>query len=202
MIWRCFKKTGLMAFVSAALPALAPPAAWADENPAKETAGSRPVEIRVRVPVGARLWFDGHETAQTGTDRVFASPPLEAGREFAYEVRLQWRDGDKVVERTRQLAVRAGDHIGLDYTGQGVMEVRGYADEVPGPSGAPSYSTGFGGVGSRSPVQIGSSFSAFPAVQFGGSSRPWFGIPFRRGSGGSRSGGSSTPRSDQIYVGL
>ena len=203
MIWQCIKKTGLLAFLTVALSALAPPAAWADDTPAKEAAGWGPVQIRVHVPLGARLWFDGHETAQIGTERIFASPPLEAGREFTYEVRLQWRDGEKVVERTRRLAVQAGDQISLDYTGQGFVEVRANVDEVPGPSGAAiRYNTGFGGsLGSRSPVEFGSRSSAFPSVQSGGYSRPWFGIPVRRRSGGSGSGGP-TPRSDQIFVGI
>jgi uncharacterized protein (TIGR03000 family) len=89
------------------------------------------VEIIIHVPAGARIWFDGQETTQTGSERVFISPPLDPGRDFAYELRVQWHDGDRLVERTRHLTVRAGDHIGLDYTGRGFVEVRGYTSEAP-----------------------------------------------------------------------
>jgi uncharacterized protein (TIGR03000 family) len=194
MILRCIKKTWLRAFLMAAVFATVPAAAWAGDTPTRAPAGWRPVEITVHVPAGARLWFDSHETAQTGTQRVFISPPVEPGRDFAYEVRVQWRDGEKLIDRTRRLAVRAGDQIGLDSTGRGLVEVRGYA--------ATRDYTGLGGTfGRPSPVEPGREFTAFPPVQFGGFRSPSFGFPVRRGSGGFRSPGS-TPRSDQIYVGL
>jgi uncharacterized protein (TIGR03000 family) len=80
------------------------------------------VEIIVHVPANARIWFDGLETVQTGAERVFVSPPVKPGRDFAYELRVQWRDGERLVERSRRLAVRAGDHVGLDFTRQGFVE--------------------------------------------------------------------------------
>lgn len=71
--------------------------------------------IDVKVPAGARLWFQGTETRQRGDDRFFESPPLEAGKSYRYEVKAEWTDdnGEKV-ERTRTLHVRAGTRVSVD----------------------------------------------------------------------------------------
>jgi uncharacterized protein (TIGR03000 family) len=70
--------------------------------------------IRMSVPTGARVWFDGAATSQTGADRQFVSPSLTPGREYVYHVRVQWDESGKAVERTRDLTVHAGDRINLN----------------------------------------------------------------------------------------
>jgi uncharacterized protein (TIGR03000 family) len=96
------------------------------------------VEITLRVPDGASVWFDGAATKQKGTTRVFVSPALHPGRDYSYDVRVQWQDEGGMVERTRHLKFQAGDHIRVDYTGRGVIEVRGFADEAPSSPPAPA----------------------------------------------------------------
>jgi uncharacterized protein (TIGR03000 family) len=73
--------------------------------------------IRLCVPAGARVWIDGQETTQTGTDRTFESPPLTPGKEFTYNVTAKWccPDGKEVV-RTRQVDVQANATVDLDLT--------------------------------------------------------------------------------------
>jgi uncharacterized protein (TIGR03000 family) len=71
------------------------------------------VTMRLSVPAGAKVWFDGAATAQTGADREFESPPLTPGREYTYHVRVQWHHNGKAVERTRAVTVHAGDRINL-----------------------------------------------------------------------------------------
>ena len=71
------------------------------------------VTIRMAVPSGARVWFDGEATSQTGADREFVSPPLTPGREYTYRIRVQWDENGKAVESTRAVAVHAGDRINL-----------------------------------------------------------------------------------------
>jgi len=70
--------------------------------------------IRVRVPEGARVWFEGGATSQTGTDRVFVSPSLTPGHEYVYRIRVQWGENGSAEERTRTVTVHAGDEIQLD----------------------------------------------------------------------------------------
>ena len=75
--------------------------------------GKRPVHVNLRVPGDAKIWFDGSQTKQTGTARSFVSPPLDAGQEYAYQIRVQWKQDGKDVKQTRQVTVHAGDVINL-----------------------------------------------------------------------------------------
>jgi uncharacterized protein (TIGR03000 family) len=74
-----------------------------------------PTEARVnlRVPADAKIWFDGSQTGQTGTARSFESPSLVRGKEYAYQVRIQWKRDGKDVTETRRVDVHAGDVINL-----------------------------------------------------------------------------------------
>jgi uncharacterized protein (TIGR03000 family) len=71
--------------------------------------------VEVRVPANAEIWFDGVKTNQTGELRNFSTPPLEAGRNFSYEVRARWTEDGKPVERTRTVRVRAGERTVVDF---------------------------------------------------------------------------------------
>ena len=141
MSCKWIKERWLTTFLLGALAAATPAGAWADDGPQSAAPkGRNPAEIAMRVPDGARIWFDGEETTQTGTSRKFVSPPLDPGREYTYEVRVQWKEGEDMVERTRRLTVQAGDHIGLEFSRHGLVEVRGVSSEevaAPAPAAAP-----------------------------------------------------------------
>jgi uncharacterized protein (TIGR03000 family) len=130
---RHFKQAWFPSFLLAALAVGGMAAtAYADDRPTSDAPKvRRPMRITIRVPAGAKVWFDGEPTAQTGTTRAFVSPPLEPGRDYHYEVRAQWPDGAGTVERTRRLSFRAGDTIALDFSGRGFLEVGGYSDPLP-----------------------------------------------------------------------
>ncbi len=66
--------------------------------------------VQITVPEGAAVWFDGNPTRQTGTERKFASPALEPGNAYHYEVRARWLVNGRPVEQTRVVAVKAGEH--------------------------------------------------------------------------------------------
>jgi uncharacterized protein (TIGR03000 family) len=68
----------------------------------------------MHVPSDARVWIEDAATSQTGADRTFVSPPLTRGSEYTYHVRVQWDEDNKPVERTRAIAVHAGDRINLN----------------------------------------------------------------------------------------
>jgi uncharacterized protein (TIGR03000 family) len=140
MTEKWFKKTRSPLFFLAALAAAGVAAtACAGDSPTSEAPKvQRPVQITIRVPAEAKIWFDGDETAQTGTTRVFVSPLLDPGRDYQYEVRAQWKDGEGTVERTRRLRFRAGDTIALEFSGRGFLEVRGFSDALPGPQSTPA----------------------------------------------------------------
>jgi uncharacterized protein (TIGR03000 family) len=71
--------------------------------------------VRVLVPAGAKISFNGMDTEQTGTERVFATPELQPGRTYKYEVRAQWMVGDKETAQTRQVSFHAGDGVTVNF---------------------------------------------------------------------------------------
>jgi uncharacterized protein (TIGR03000 family) len=74
--------------------------------------------IWLRVPADAEVWFEGAKTKQTGTLRYFFSPPLAAGKDYAYQVQVRWQKDGKIIERKRRIAVRAGELLQLDLNTQ------------------------------------------------------------------------------------
>jgi uncharacterized protein (TIGR03000 family) len=67
----------------------------------------------LHVPGDALVWFDGAATVSRGIDRMFISPSLTPGQEYVYQIRVQWTENGKTVEKTRAVKVHAGDHINL-----------------------------------------------------------------------------------------
>jgi uncharacterized protein (TIGR03000 family) len=78
-----------------------------------ESSRKRPVRVNLRLPSDAKVWLEGSQTNQTGTNRSFESPPLAFGPEYAYQIRIQWKQDGKDVTQTRQIKVHAGDVINL-----------------------------------------------------------------------------------------
>ena len=65
-------------------------------------------EITVVLPADAELLFDGAPTTQKGTERVFSTPRLEAGKVFHYNLVARWKEDGKPVEEKRQVEVTEG----------------------------------------------------------------------------------------------
>ena len=75
--------------------------------------------VRVRLPRSdAKVFFEGQPTQQQGTDRLFQSPPLEKGKSYKYDVKVQWTENDKPVEQTLTLDVQPGTRQGVTVFGQ------------------------------------------------------------------------------------
>jgi uncharacterized protein (TIGR03000 family) len=76
--------------------------------------------LSVKVPQpSAEVFVDGVRTAQTGTDRLFESPPLEAGKEYAYELTARWVEGGATVERKKVVTGKPGEVVRVDLTAAG-----------------------------------------------------------------------------------
>jgi uncharacterized protein (TIGR03000 family) len=82
-------------------------------------AAASPIEttasINVRVPADAELTFQGVRTAQTGDLRRFQSPALVPGTVYSYDIVATWTDKGREVTKSRHLAIRAGDHLTVDF---------------------------------------------------------------------------------------
>lgn len=79
------------------------------------TPSPAPAMVRVLVPPDATVWIDGNPTTQTGTDRVFVSPPLQPGRRYIYQLKAQWQEKGQTVTRNLDRDVHAGDRINVDF---------------------------------------------------------------------------------------
>ena len=80
-----------------------------------EAVGNLPAnraQVVVRVPAGARLFADGQATSLTGTERVFLTPELSAGRDFQYSLKVETEGGTD----TKSILVRAGHRTVADFT--------------------------------------------------------------------------------------
>jgi uncharacterized protein (TIGR03000 family) len=75
--------------------------------------------IDLSVPPEAEVWFQGVKTRQKGRVRRFESPPLEAGREFAYDIRVRWTANGQPVTRGHQLRIHRGDWWRVDMNSSG-----------------------------------------------------------------------------------
>ncbi len=81
--------------------------------------------IRVRLPAAdAKVWFEGEGTLQTGKEREFVSPRLEAGATHTYTVKASWFKEGKEITREKQVSVRPGAETVVEFSDQ---------DEAPKP---------------------------------------------------------------------
>jgi uncharacterized protein (TIGR03000 family) len=72
--------------------------------------------LSVKVPQSAaEVRVDGRPTTQTGTDRTFESPPLEAGKSYAYTVTARWAEHGQVFEVTKAVTGAPGEVVRVDF---------------------------------------------------------------------------------------
>src|SRR5437868_4703383 len=108
MSCRALRIIGLMALIP--VPGAAGPAI------AQTAVQERTASIRVLLPsANAQLSIDDVPTRQTGAERVFVSPPLEAGRSYTYTVSATWQPNNyTTITRTRKILVKAGQDLQAD----------------------------------------------------------------------------------------
>jgi uncharacterized protein (TIGR03000 family) len=80
---------------------------------AQEEGGKKPISFTVLVPADAQVEINGAKTTSTGGKRVYETPPLSAGPEYKYDLKMT--SGGKTV--TREVWVRAGGKNTFDLTG-------------------------------------------------------------------------------------
>jgi uncharacterized protein (TIGR03000 family) len=83
--------------------------------PPERSVNANAMTIEMHLPDSARVWVEGKLMSQTGPERVFESPTLTPGTDYSYDIRVQWNENGKSVERQRKVTVRAGDQIYLTF---------------------------------------------------------------------------------------
>ena len=118
----CDSWYGGCGYCSSYVPSYGYPYAGIYVYPAQAYAGTQPVapantaSIRVTVPADAKLWFDDKKTTQTGSERLFESPPLRPRGAYSYDIKAQWRDQDgKEVTQVRHVGMSANSSISVDF---------------------------------------------------------------------------------------
>ena len=72
--------------------------------------------LSVKVPQpAAEVYVAGVKTAQTGTDRIFESPPLEAGKDYRYELTARWVERGAVFEKKKVATGKPGEVVRVDF---------------------------------------------------------------------------------------
>jgi uncharacterized protein (TIGR03000 family) len=77
--------------------------------------------FKVVVPANADVWLNGAPTKQTGSERLFKSPPIAAGQDYSYEVRARWLENGQPVERTETILVKIGKDVSVNLTKSAVV---------------------------------------------------------------------------------
>jgi uncharacterized protein (TIGR03000 family) len=76
---------------------------------AMPAAGADRVALMGHLPPDALVWIEGAPTTSTGDERHYISPPLEAGKEYHYSIRVGWAEDGKWVAKDMRIAVKPGD---------------------------------------------------------------------------------------------
>jgi uncharacterized protein (TIGR03000 family) len=95
-----------------AYPGRAEPGSVPNAVPQAQTDTS--VQIVVKVPAGAELWFNGWKTSSTGPVREFQSPSLAPGR-YSYDIRARWQENGKEVTQSQRIAVSPGTNTEVNF---------------------------------------------------------------------------------------
>lgn len=103
------------------VPSVAP--ASTPEPPLTATPpASPPLEratITVKLPPGATLYVDDRKSPSSAPVRQFSTPPLPAGREFAYLLRAEVVRNGQTETFTQKVPFRAGERVEVDFTSIG-----------------------------------------------------------------------------------
>jgi uncharacterized protein (TIGR03000 family) len=71
--------------------------------------------VDVFLPTDAELWFDGTRMTQAGNYRAFVTPALKTGSTYSYKVRARWTERGQVKDETREVTVRPGGRVTIDF---------------------------------------------------------------------------------------
>jgi uncharacterized protein (TIGR03000 family) len=76
------------------------------------------IRYEITVPcASATVFLDGVETRQTGLNRVYITPPVDAGRDYTVKVTVQWKGQDGAPRtQARTLDVQAGATVRCAFT--------------------------------------------------------------------------------------
>jgi uncharacterized protein (TIGR03000 family) len=108
---------GVVPSVMPVNPASPPVSPAATSTPASP--GSDRAMITVKLPAGAALFVDDRKSPSNEPVRQFSTPPLPAGREYAYLMRAEIVRNGQTETFTQKVPFRAGERVEVDFTSVG-----------------------------------------------------------------------------------
>ena len=91
-----------------------PPVTYAP--PSVPMIAAQPVTLTVQLPrADAQVFLNGAATTSSGAERVFQSPPVDPAKSYQYTVTARWMDNGKSVEQKRDVIVKAGQSVSVDF---------------------------------------------------------------------------------------
>jgi uncharacterized protein (TIGR03000 family) len=88
-------------------------------NPAATAVATERATIRVKLPPGATLYVDEQRSPSTELVRQFSTPPLPAGKDFAYLMKAEVFRNGQIETFTQKVPFRAGERVDVDFTTAG-----------------------------------------------------------------------------------
>ena len=88
--------------------------------------------VVVRLPADAVLYAEGRRLALSGAEREFVTPPLPPG-EYGYTFKVEYVRAGETLTRSRQVAVRPGGSIVVDFAEAQTVGAPAPAPGVPAP---------------------------------------------------------------------
>jgi uncharacterized protein (TIGR03000 family) len=90
-----------------------PPVMTVPVAPAAKGSDAAPIGANIKfvLPADAKLYVDGKLTVGTGSERTFYTPPLAAGQQFFYDVKVETTVAGKPVVEEKKVIVTAGANV-------------------------------------------------------------------------------------------
>lgn len=76
--------------------------------PAPTASAAQRATVTIRLPADARLSVDGTPLELVGADRVFSTPELPLGKEYAYQFKIEYDRGGRTLSESQKVNVTAG----------------------------------------------------------------------------------------------
>lgn len=92
----------------------APPAPGSGGGASKINLGTGTISINV--PENAKVYINGYETKQTGTQRTYVSNDLIPGQDYRYEIHVVANVGGQWLEETKHMLLTAEEHALLSFS--------------------------------------------------------------------------------------
>jgi uncharacterized protein (TIGR03000 family) len=85
-----------------------------------------PATVVIKLPGDARLYFDDRPTKSGGAERSYVTPRLTPGKEYVYQVKIEYTRDGRMMTQTKAVAVRAGQTSRLDFAEGAAVAMGGH----------------------------------------------------------------------------